>query len=108
MTPGFRLPAKFVIHAVGPVWRGGGAGEPEMLAAAYGAALRLAAEHALRSIAFPAISTGIYGYPLEAATAIAVGTVRTALQVGSSVQQVVFACFSPDVLLEYRLAGVAG
>ena len=107
LTPGFRLPAKFVIHAVGPVWRGGGAGEPRLLGAAYGAAMRLATEHELRSIAFPAISTGIYGYPLDAATAIAVETVRTALQVGSSVQQVVFACFSPDVLREYRLAGVA-
>jgi O-acetyl-ADP-ribose deacetylase len=107
LTPGFRLPAKFVIHAVGPVWRGGGAGEPGLLAAAYGAAMRLATEHELRSIAFPAISTGIYGYPLDAATAIAVETVRTALRDGSSVQQVVFACFSPDVLREYRLAGVA-
>jgi O-acetyl-ADP-ribose deacetylase len=107
LTPGFRLPAKFVIHAVGPVWRGGGSGEPGLLAAAYDAAMQLATEHALRSIAFPAISTGIFGYPLEAATAIAVGRVSTALQVGSSVQEVVFACFSPDVLREYRLAGVA-
>ena len=106
LTPGFRLPAKFVIHAVGPVWRGGGAGEPELLAAAYKAALQLATKHSLRSLGFPAISTGIYGYPLEQATAIAVETVRTALQAGSSVQQVVFACFSPDVLQEYRQAGV--
>lgn len=107
MTPGFRLPARFVIHAVGPVWRGGGAGEPELLAAAYRAAIRLATDHTLRSVAFPAISTGIYGYPVELATAVAVDTVRGALQAGSSVQQVVFACFSPDVLQEYRLAGVA-
>ena len=107
LTPGFRLPANFVIHAVGPVWRGGGAGEPELLAAAYRAAMQLATEHTLRSIAFPAISTGIYGYPLERATPIAVETVRTTLKVGSSVQQVVFACFSPEVLQEYRLAGVA-
>jgi len=106
LTTGFRLPAKFVIHAVGPVWRGGEAGEPELLAAAYGAAMQLATKHALRSIAFPAISTGIYGYPLDRATAIAVETVRTALKVGLSVQQVVFACFSPDVLKEYRRAGV--
>src|SRR5262245_30195585 len=69
LTPGFRLPARFVVHAVGPVWQGGSAGEPELLASAYRAALRLAAEHALRSVAFPAISTGIYGYPLRAATA---------------------------------------
>jgi O-acetyl-ADP-ribose deacetylase len=107
ITRGYRLPAKFVIHAVGPVWRGGGAGEPGLLAGAYGAAMQLAKEHVLRSIAFPAISTGIYGYPLGAATAIAVEAVSTALQLGSSVQQVVFACFSPDVLQEYRLAGVA-
>jgi O-acetyl-ADP-ribose deacetylase len=106
LTPGFSLPAKFVIHAVGPVWRGGSGGEPELLAAAYRAAMQLATEHTLRSIAFPAISTGIYGYPLEAATAIAVEAVCTALEAGSSVQQVVFACFSPDVLEEYRLAGV--
>ncbi len=107
MTPGFRLPARFVIHAVGPVWRGGGAGEPELLAAAYRAAMQLATDHNLRSVAFPAISTGIYGYPVELATAVAVDTVRGALQAGSSVRQVVFACFSPDVLQEYRLAGVA-
>jgi O-acetyl-ADP-ribose deacetylase (regulator of RNase III) len=106
MTPGFRLPAKFVIHAVGPVWRGGGAGEPGLLAGAYRAAMRLATDHRLRSIAFPAISTGIYGYPVELATAVAVDTVGAALRAGSSVQQVVFACFSPDVLEEYRRAGV--
>ena len=64
ITPGFRLPAGYVIHAVGPVWRGGGEGEAELLASAYRSALRLAEEHGLRSIAFPAISTGIYGYPL--------------------------------------------
>jgi O-acetyl-ADP-ribose deacetylase (regulator of RNase III) len=96
-----------VIHAVGPVWRGGGAGEPALLAAAYSAAMQLATTHGLRSVAFPAISTGIYGYPLEPATAIAVETVRTALRVGASVEQVVFACFSADVLQEYRLVGVA-
>jgi O-acetyl-ADP-ribose deacetylase len=107
LTPGFRLPAKFVIHAVGPVWQGGEAGEPELLAAAYRAAMQLATEQTLRSIAFPAVSTGIYGYPLERATPIAVETVRTFLKAGSSVQQVVFACFSPEVLQEYRRAGVA-
>ena len=65
LTPGFGLPARFVIHAVGPVWRGGGAGEAELLSSAYRSAMQLAADHGLRSIAFPAISTGIYGYPLE-------------------------------------------
>jgi len=76
LTPGFRLPARFVIHAVGPVWHGGGAGEADLLASAYRSTVRLAAEHGLSSIAFPAISTGIYGYPLEQATPIAVSAVR--------------------------------
>jgi O-acetyl-ADP-ribose deacetylase (regulator of RNase III) len=107
LTPGFELPAKFVIHAVGPVWHGGGAGEAELLASAYHSAIRLAAKYGLRSIAFPAISTGIYGYPLEPATEVAVGAVRRALAAGSSLEKVVFACFSPQVLQAYRQAGVA-
>lgn len=107
VTPGFRLPAKYVIHAVGPVWRGGGEGEAQLLAAAYRSALQVATDQGLRSIAFPAISTGIYGYPLDQATRIAVSAVRETLDAGSSVQQVVFACFSPDVEGVYRQAGVA-
>jgi len=107
LTPGFGLPARFVIHAVGPVWQGGRAREAELLASAYRSAMDLAAEHCLGSIAFPAISTGIYGYPLEPATDIAVTTVRGALDAGSSIQEVVFACFSPEVLGVYRKAGVA-
>jgi O-acetyl-ADP-ribose deacetylase len=107
LTPGFRLPARFVLHAVGPVWRGGSAGEPELLASAYQAALRLADDHGLRSVAFPAISTGIYGYPLPAATAVAVDAVRRAAATSRTIQQVIFACFSPDVLAAYRDAGVA-
>lgn len=106
LTPGFELPAKFVIHAVGPVWRGGGAREAELLGSAYHAAIRLAAKYGLRSIAFPAISTGIYGYPLGPATEVAVAAVRSALEVGSSLDEVVFACFSPEVLRTYREAGV--
>ena len=106
ITAGFRLPARFVIHAVGPVWRGGGASEPELLASAYRFAMELARKHALRSVAFPAISTGIYGYPLEPATAIAVSTVRGATAGGSSVEEVMFACFSPEVLRAYHQAGV--
>jgi O-acetyl-ADP-ribose deacetylase (regulator of RNase III) len=108
ITPGFRLPARYVIHAVGPVWRGGGEGEAQLLASAYRAAMRLAAEHGLRSIAFPAISTGIYGYPLEQATGIAVRAVRESGESDSTVQHVVFACFSPEVERAYRAAGVAG
>jgi O-acetyl-ADP-ribose deacetylase (regulator of RNase III) len=106
LTPGFRLPAKFVIHAVGPVWGGGNADEAVLLSRAYGSAMRLAAEHDLHSIAFPAISTGIYGYPVSLATRIAVTAVRTALEAGSSVREVVFACFSPEVLQAYRKAGI--
>jgi O-acetyl-ADP-ribose deacetylase (regulator of RNase III) len=105
ITPGFQLPARFVIHAVGPVLRGGGAGEPELLASAYRSAMDLAGKHGLRSIAFPAISTGIYGYPLEPATAIAVSTVQEAGAGDLSVEEVVFACFSPEVLQAYRQFG---
>ena len=106
LTSGFRLPARFVIHAVGPVWRGGGVGEADLLASAYDSAMRLGAEYKLNSIAFPAISTGVYGYPLTPATRIAVDAVRAALARGSSIDRVVFACFSPEVLDEYRRAGV--
>jgi O-acetyl-ADP-ribose deacetylase (regulator of RNase III) len=106
LTPGFRLPARFVIHAVGPVWQGGGAGEPELLASAYRAAMQLAAAHRLRSIAFPAISTGIYGFPLHIATPIAVATVRAAGPADSSVEQAIFACFSAEIEQAYRDAGV--
>lgn len=70
ITPGFRLPARFVIHTVGPVWRGGGRGEAELLADCYRNSLRLAVEHGLRTVAFPAISTGVYGYPLEEAAEV--------------------------------------
>jgi O-acetyl-ADP-ribose deacetylase (regulator of RNase III) len=77
-TPGFRLPARWVIHAVGPVWRGGGRGEPDQLAACYRRALEIADDLGARSIAFPAISTGVYGFPPEQAARIAVDTVRSA------------------------------
>ena len=106
ITPGFKLPARFVIHAVGPIWRGGSAGESEQLRSAYRAALGLAQEYGLQSIAFPAISTGIYGYPLEAATNIAVSTIRAGLLIPSSIDWVVFACFGAEVLDAYRSAGV--
>jgi O-acetyl-ADP-ribose deacetylase (regulator of RNase III) len=107
ITPGFKLAARFVIHAVGPVWRGGHAGEADQLASAYRASLELAARQHLRSIAFPAISTGIFGYPLDEATAIAVRTVREALDRPGLIEEVIFACFSDDVLEAYRRAGVA-
>jgi O-acetyl-ADP-ribose deacetylase (regulator of RNase III) len=106
ITPGFRLPARYVIHAVGPVWQGGGAGEAELLAAAYRAAIHLASVHGLRSIAFPAISTGIYGFPVELATPVAVHAVRASGRTATGLERVVFACFSPDVERAYREAGI--
>lgn len=108
ITPGFRLPARFVIHAVGPVWRGGDSREPELLASAYRNSLRLAREHGLASIAFPAISTGIFGYPLGNATSIAVATVRGEGAAPGTLREVVFACFNADALAAYDNAGVAG
>jgi len=78
ITPGFDLPARFVIHTVGPVWRGGGEGEAELLAACYRNSLRLALEHGLESLAFPAISCGVYGYPVRDAARVAVDSLRTA------------------------------
>jgi O-acetyl-ADP-ribose deacetylase (regulator of RNase III) len=94
MTAGHRLPARHVLHAVGPVWRGGDAGEDEALARCYAKAMSLSDEAGLRSIAFPAISTGAYGFPLERATRIAVAEVRRALLAGSRIERVVFCCFS--------------
>jgi O-acetyl-ADP-ribose deacetylase len=94
------LPARFVIHAVGPVWRGGGAGEAELLASAYRSALDEAARVGARSVAFPAISTGIYGYPLEAATAVAVAAVRG--WTGEGVDLVRFVCFDEVTLGVYE------
>jgi len=98
-TPGFALPARWIIHAVGPVWRGGDQREPDLLAAAYRRCLVVADELGARSVAFPAISTGIYGYPLEGATDIAVATVTAA---PSSVEQVRFVCFDDRTLAAYQ------
>jgi O-acetyl-ADP-ribose deacetylase (regulator of RNase III) len=97
ITRGYRLPARYVIHAVGPVWRGGQAGEPELLASAYRSALQLAEENAIRTLAAPAISCGIYGYPAEAAALLALGTVRDHLAGGSILERVIFACLDPAV-----------
>ena len=94
MTAGYDLPARHVIHAVGPVWRGGAEGEPELLASAYRASLELAAAAALRSIAFPSISTGIYGYPKEAAARVAHATVRAWLVANELPERVLFCAFS--------------
>ena len=94
ITRGYRLPARHVIHTVGPVWSGGRRGEPAFLRSCYERSLALAEEHELRSIAFPAISTGAYGYPIEAATRVAVETVRNSLERPSSLELVRFVCFS--------------
>lgn len=107
ITPGFRLPAKYVIHAVGPVWHGGGHGEEALLRGAYRASLVHARDHGCTSIAFPAISTGIYGYPLEAATEVAVETMRSFAPEAGGLLVVQFSCFSDRVLDAYRRAGVA-
>ncbi len=104
ITKGYRLPARQVIHTVGPVWRGGGADEPELLAGCYRNALRLARENGVRSIAFPAISTGVYGYPLAAATEIAVSTVAESLAQAPEIAQAIFCCFGTPTLDAYRAA----
>jgi len=104
ITPGFKLKAKHVIHAVGPIWRGGGGREDELLAACYRMSLELARRHRLRSIAVPAISAGVYGFPLERATAIAVDTVADFLAVSALPGRLVFACFGAAAAEAYRRA----
>jgi len=98
LTKGYRLPARHVIHAVGPVYRDGRHGEPELLASCYRESLALAAAAGCRSIAFPAISCGVYGYPIDAATGIAVREVRNFLERPRHIARVVFACFSEEIL----------
>ena len=106
LTGGHGLPAKHVIHTVGPVWAGGDNGEADLLASCYRESLALAAGHGLRSIAFPAISTGVYGFPKEAAARIAVDTVRNDMSGGRGLQQVVFCVFSAaDLLIYQKLLG---
>jgi O-acetyl-ADP-ribose deacetylase len=100
-TSAFRLPAKWVFHAVGPVWHGGRSGEDELLAACYARCMQLARKHQARSIAFPAISTGVYRFPPERAARIAVGTVRAHLN-DSGVDEVHFVCFDRETLSIYR------
>ncbi len=102
ITKAYKLPARFVIHAVGPVWHGGGQKEPELLASCYRQSLRLAAQHALTSIAFPAISTGVYGYPKEQAADIAVATVRDFAREPTSLREIIFCCYSERDLALYQ------
>lgn len=101
ITRGYRLPAKHVIHTVGPVWRGGDQGEPEQLASCYRTSLALAVKHGIRSIAFPAISCGIYGYPAEEAARIAVWEVS---QFEGPIDRAIFVCFGGEVCGAYERA----
>ena len=102
ITAGYRLPARHVIHTVGPVWRGGRSGEPALLESCYLRSLELAAAHALGSIAYPGISTGVYGYPKDAAARIAVGAVRKFGKSATSLREVSFCCFSAGDFATYE------
>lgn len=102
LTSGYRLPARFVVHTVGPVWHGGAKGEAQLLASCYRRSLEVAAAAGARSLAFPSISTGIFGYPLGQAASIAVNTVRATLPAFPEIESVVFCCFSSSDLQVYR------
>ena len=109
ITPGFRLPARHVIHTVGPIWHGGARGEQELLASCYRRSLEVAAQHGIRSIAFPSISTGAYGFPRELAAPIAISTVRQFESTHSKLREIVFCCFSRADFVSYSklLGGVS-
>jgi len=102
ITKGYRLPARYVIHAVGPVWHGGNSGEARLLAGCYRRAIELANNRELTSIAFPAISTGIYGYPKREAATIAVDTVRASLADPATITRLIFCCFDEETAAIYR------
>ena len=104
ITKGYRLAARHIIHTVGPVWRGGDPGEPDLLASCYSNSLALAQKHALEQVAFPAISTGIYGYPLDAATEVAVETVASFLATTDCPRRVIFCTFDARATAAYQHA----
>ncbi|PTT89862.1 O-acetyl-ADP-ribose deacetylase [Pelomonas sp. HMWF004] len=104
LTKGYRLPARFIVHAVGPVWRGGEHGETELLAACYRKSLILAAGQGAASVAFPSISTGIYGYPIEQAARVAIAAVRSEAAAHACLQEILFCCFSANDLRTYEEA----
>jgi O-acetyl-ADP-ribose deacetylase len=101
ITKGYRLPAKWVIHTVGPVWHGGSRGEPELLANCYKACFKIVSDNKLRTVAFPAISCGVYGYPIDQAVEIAIRETGAALKANSSIEKVHFACFGDEVFSAY-------
>lgn len=101
-TSAYRLNARGIIHTVGPVWRGGGNGEAELLASCYFNSLQIAKQQGYRSIAFPSISTGVYGYPMELAVPIAVNTSVEFTKTGSCIEEIIFCCFSAPDLMEYQ------
>jgi O-acetyl-ADP-ribose deacetylase len=102
VTKGYLLPAKYIIHTVGPVWRGGVNGEPELLASCYRRSLEVASSKNISSIAFPSISTGIYGYPVDLAASVAVQTINTTLKQFPDITEVIFCCFSDEALTVYE------
>jgi O-acetyl-ADP-ribose deacetylase (regulator of RNase III) len=102
ITNGYRLPAKYVIHTVGPVWHGGMQREPELLASCYRRSIELASMHDVLTLAFPSISTGIYGYPIALAAKVAVATVRASVQEFPVMQEVIFCCYSQKDLTVYE------
>jgi len=102
ITAGYRLPARHVIHTVGPVWRGGGHGEPDLLASCYRRSFEVAVENGIRTIAFPAISCGVYGYPVEAAAEIAVAEARAFLEAEARIERIIFALIDEAALAAYR------
>ena len=102
ITKGYKLPARFIIHTVGPVWRGGKNGEPELLASCYRKSLAIAEKHEMKSIAFPSISTGVYGYPIELAARVAVETACDVVRKSSKMEEIIFCCFSPSDLDVYK------
>jgi O-acetyl-ADP-ribose deacetylase (regulator of RNase III) len=104
VTRGYRLPARFVIHTVGPVWFGGDRGEPALLASCYRASLALAVTHDIGTIAFPAISCGVYGYPIPEAARIAIGSTVAFLAENTTISRVVFACFGPAITGAFQAA----